>query len=352
MEVTFLIGNGFDVGTGIASRFIDFFPIYQAESLIKPDEIRMLSEEIGSDYKTWADFESALGDYTEKFSEETKDRFINQVKDFEISFIEYIKNQEKLLNFKNTSLIRGTFEKALTGFFKNDVLNTVSSNIIVRLFNNHRNEDYICNFISFNYTGIVSKCLEVVKANKTKDLKYNIGSLVNVHGKCDFYPIMGVNDAKQIKNKELANDSYFTSIIVKPKINKLIGNNNEINARDLINRSTIIVIYGMSLGKTDALWWDAIIQWLNANAERQLVLFDYDPGFQTTMPFDWIDKNERIKNKILSYSSRKDINKGLLRDRIHIAVHKNLFEMDLMKEHREFVEKAFEEMMEERMLNS
>ncbi len=352
MEITFLIGNGFDIGVGMSSRFVDFFPLYQGQSIDKPDEIRMLSEEIGSDYKTWAAFESALGDYTEKFSPDTKNNFFEQIKDFEISFIDYIKKQEELLSYKDVALIKGTFEKALTNFFSLDNLNKVSNNKITRLFQKYRNERYVCNFINFNYTDIFSKCLEVTKVNKTKELKYNIGNIINVHGKCDFYPIIGVNDISQIKNKTLANDPTFVSRIVKPTINQLLGYNNEIDARNIISRSAIIVIYGMSMGKTDALWWDTIVQWLNASPEFQLVLFDYDPDFQTTVPFDWIDKNETIKNKILSFNTQKNINTNALKDRIHIAVHKNIFEMDLMKEHRDLVDKAVNKMIDDKYLNN
>ena len=56
MNITFLIGNGFDVGMGMESKFKDFFPIYEAKSLNKEDRIKKLSQEIGNDYDTWADF--------------------------------------------------------------------------------------------------------------------------------------------------------------------------------------------------------------------------------------------------------------------------------------------------------
>lgn len=35
MNITFLIGNGFDVGMGMKSRFSDFFPKYCADSIDK-----------------------------------------------------------------------------------------------------------------------------------------------------------------------------------------------------------------------------------------------------------------------------------------------------------------------------
>ena len=35
MNITFLIGNGFDIGLGMLSRFTDYFPVYLANYLDK-----------------------------------------------------------------------------------------------------------------------------------------------------------------------------------------------------------------------------------------------------------------------------------------------------------------------------
>ena len=43
VNITFLIGNGFDVGVGMNSKFKDFFPIYQVKSIDKAPEIRQLA---------------------------------------------------------------------------------------------------------------------------------------------------------------------------------------------------------------------------------------------------------------------------------------------------------------------
>ena len=105
MNVTFLIGNGFDIGMGLNSRFKDFFPIYQIKSNNKPDRIKMLSHAIEGDYETWADFETALGKYTLEFTSETKQDFIDQLRDFENDFMEYLESQEAMLSFDSVTQI-------------------------------------------------------------------------------------------------------------------------------------------------------------------------------------------------------------------------------------------------------
>ena len=50
MNITFLIGNGFDVGLGMKSRFKDFFPIYKEKSQNKEPRIKYLSDSIEGNY--------------------------------------------------------------------------------------------------------------------------------------------------------------------------------------------------------------------------------------------------------------------------------------------------------------
>lgn len=85
----------------------------------------------------------------------------------------------------------------------------------------------------------------------------------------------------------------------------------------------------MSLGATDKNWWNEVLLWLKENSERQLVIFDYDPEFSNTSQFDWIEKEYSILDKLASYNNASEQDIEMLRPRIHIAVNKNIFEMDL-----------------------
>ena len=263
MQITFLIGNGFDIGIGLPSRFVDFFPNYCLEAREKEKKIRMLSEEIGKDYETWADFERALGGYTEKFTKDNKYDLIAQIKDFELSFIDYLKECELKLDYSDSNLIKNTFEKAIKNFYSTPNLSLESYNTVYKELYSRAHEVNKYNFINYNYTNTLNRCIEIFDKNKNKALNINTGTIINVHGKCDSYPILGVNDVSQIKNKELANDTWFTSRFVKPTINDLLRNQNNSKTTALISSSTIIIIYGMSIGETDKIWWQTILNWLN-----------------------------------------------------------------------------------------
>ena len=335
MNITFLIGNGFDVGLGMKSRFKDFFPIYREHSTKKSEKIKQLSKEIDADYKTWADFETALGEYTLKFTMDTKQDFVDQVKDFENEFIEYLKIQEEILNYEKQDL-PGFMINGLRTYYSKENLAPESSKIVKGIHTSYEYDEYTYNFVNFNYTYALEKCLSKIPQQivcnrkfRSSDRVDKIGQVVHVHGKRDLYPLIGVNDISQIANEELAKDEAFTRRIVKPTLNRLIRQGNDANATAIINQSNIICIYGMSLGRTDKKWWELLIKWLKGNTNRQLIIFDYDENYMTNTPFAWMDKEEYIFDKLKEYNADPKMKIDSLRSQIHIAVHKNIFQIDL-----------------------
>ncbi len=338
MNITFMIGNGFDVGLGMRSKFKDFFPIYKENAVDKKEQIKQLSNKIEGDYETWADFESALGKYTESFSSDNKDLFVEQIKDFEQDFIDYLKTQEERLSFDDVEGISKLITNALVNYYSLDNLSPFSNSVIKDLYSSRARENHVFNFINFNYTSVLKDCLATIKngdvhkrSSPNGSHTDKIGKVVHVHGLKDSFPIIGVNDVEQISNKELANDVDFIKNIVKPIMNERIRMNYDKDASELISKSTIICVYGMSLGKTDKKWWDMLINWLAYDRNRHLIIFDYDKNYTSSTPYDLIEKQDELVGKLANYSNKKVSDIFILRDRIHLAIHKNIFEIDLRK---------------------
>ena len=83
MKITFMVGNGFDIGLGIESSYIAFYNWYckrpskeEHIQMFKKDIMNDMSRDIPADEKTWADFELGLGEYTANFTKETVYKFI------------------------------------------------------------------------------------------------------------------------------------------------------------------------------------------------------------------------------------------------------------------------------------
>ncbi len=346
MNITFLIGNGFDVGLGLHSKFSEYFPRYIEESKNKNNTLSALAKEIDSNEEEWAYFEKKMGEYTEKFTKETINDYKAQFKDFEVNFIKYLQKEERTLSYSNAKLLQ-VFETALMTFYTNKNLSSASADMITKQFLRYRRESCVFNFISFNYTDALEKCLAVfpdgvISKRTFEGIGYlnRIGKVIHVHGTKTNVPIMGVNDVTQIKNSELAKDSRFVRYIVKPLNNQANRTNNDQYATDLIVNSHIICIYGMSLGETDKKWWNYILKWLSEEPNRQLVIFIYDEKYTSGSQFDQIDKEDSVIDLFNSYSTSEKIDVEALRDRIHIAIHKNIFSINLRKNEKNILDEV------------
>lgn len=339
MNITFLIGNGFDIGLGLASSFKDFFPIYFAKSLRKDPRIKQLSEHISDDEDTWSYFERQMGQYTAEFNIESARDFIDQLNDFTSEFMSYMRSQEERLSFSSERSISATMQKALTDFFAPSVLPVGSAIQIASIFERSASEEHKYHFVSFNYTDALQNCLKTINNGVVATRQYGsvarkdtLGKLVHVHGTIAQFPIMGVNDTSQIANQSLATSSSFADRLIKPQINRRLRMNFDAQAKEVINSSKILCIYGMSLGSTDRDWWDHVIKWLYGDTSRQLIVFLHDPQYNPSIPQNWIDKEDEIINLFVQYCKNPSIAVDKLRNRIHIAINQNLFSTNLTEE--------------------
>ena len=70
-NITFIIGNGFDLRVGLATRYIDFYKVYckikdDDSGLIRHFKLDILQDEKRV-WKNWADFELGMGKRADMF---------------------------------------------------------------------------------------------------------------------------------------------------------------------------------------------------------------------------------------------------------------------------------------------
>ena len=63
MNVTFLIGNGFDLGIGLKTAYSDFYNVYCKSDSNDSLAVKKFKSEIQGNYENWSDFEAAFGEY-------------------------------------------------------------------------------------------------------------------------------------------------------------------------------------------------------------------------------------------------------------------------------------------------
>ena len=66
MNVTFLIGNGFDLGIGLKTAYSDFYDVYCHPLDRDGMQIRRFKSDLLTNYENWSDFEMAFGELIEQ----------------------------------------------------------------------------------------------------------------------------------------------------------------------------------------------------------------------------------------------------------------------------------------------
>ncbi len=333
MQITFLMGNGFDIGIGLKTSYEDFYQHYCKVKPTDNDNIRAFKEllskrELGEikEVIDWADFEKAFGQHSASFKIEEKDAYKDRFEDFVRKFNAYLEEEEKRVDYSNESEIISVMKQAVTTYYQK--LRPGESEVIQKIYNSNTSVRYY-NFISFNYTKTVDKCAKLLKKELDKTPTQRLDQVLHIHGYIEENMIMGVNDPSQITNPAFASDTDIALELVKPEQNLDARTNYERHVISVLNNSNIICVYGMSLGETDAKWWQHIAGWLEKDIHHILVILTYKDKYDERYPFEQRKSIRPVITRFLSYSKQADEVKNKIKKQIFVGVNKLVFKMDL-----------------------
>jgi len=210
-----------------------------------------------------------------------------------------------------------------------DELRPVPKQTIIGLINNSTVKKY--HFINFNYTRTLDRCIELATSSSSalpsvEGLKEDkIGTVIHIHGTVERDMIMGVNDESQIANKPILSSRKIMRTFIKPLACKEIKQGNVEKCNDDINGSTIICVYGMSLGDTDAIWWRNLAIWLHEIGERQVILYIHSSNYNGVLQANYADIEDDIQDRFFRHSNFSNEQIEKLRNRVHVVINCNLF---------------------------
>lgn len=332
MNITFLMGNGFDIGLGLKTSYEDFYPHYCEVQPTDNDNIQafkklLRNRNLGEvkNIINWADFEKAFGQHSSSFKIEEKDAYMERFEDFVRQFNAYLEDEEKRVDYSKEAEITRIMKQAITTYYQ---LRPAEQEAIQHLYNSITSTRYY-NFISFNYTKTVDKCAKLLKNDLDKTSSLSLGKVLHIHGYIEENMIMGVNDPSQITNPAFASDTDIALELIKPEQNLDARTNYERQVIDVLNDSNIICIYGMSLGETDAKWWQHIAGWLEKDRQNKLVILSYKKNYTKRFTFDQHKSRAPILTQFLSYTNRTDEVKDKIRKQIVVGINHLVFSMDL-----------------------
>ena len=333
MNITFIIGNGFDLNLGLETSYEKFYDYF----IPKASEDNTIKNWIIDDHniKLWSDYERRLGEKTTDLSRSDVAKFIKDKEEADTLLTTYISEQQARMTKEQIDSFQSSFLTSLLEFYVG--YSERDKRKITSLFEAHNKESHKYSIIDFNYSNVVDRVFNTNQktpfhTRKLGNVVYhdNAVELLHIHGSTKQGLITGVNDATQILNAELQDDPVFLDSFVKERMNQVVGQNNTNKAQRIINESDIIVVYGMSRGITDKLWWSCILNWCIKNPQCVLVLYIYVYGPEKDMlsrlvPSALVRKNNELFDELVinGFTTEADLEK--CKDRIVLCYQNNIF---------------------------
>lgn len=331
MRITYLIGNGFDLAMGLKTSYMDFIQEYIKKQNHVPC-VKYFKKHIERNLETWSSAEEALGKHTEKYKTFNYSDFCKCYDDFIKELSHYFVEQDSQCKKPKSRKTYNAFQGAL---FKLSTLSFHPENtaLTAALSDQLEEDRYFC-FFNFNYTRVFDRCLHNYstpeKAYTLRTVNENlfgdtVGPVYHIHGTFDELMIMGVNDERQIENSALASFRDIRNRMIKPEINGALNERRFVKFREEIDRSDIIILFGMSIGPTDRTWWTQIGKWLTTDEKHQLVIFIYRPEIDGVNCGPCLDSAKETQNRFLQNTEIPKDDYKMIRPRIQIIFNHPLF---------------------------
>lgn len=328
MKVIYLIGNGFDLNLGLKTSYSDFYTYYlNIES--NDIQIAQLKEHLKHDkdnegrYQYWSDLEIAMGEYTKEFSRrEDMEKVYNDLNDNLRDYIMKIEQDNIQSGIDKDKLKRDLAhpERYLREIFKEEFRS------YVKKWETSTYETFI---ISFNYTKTIEAILNMKGSGPIEigQTIYNRSNLlypiIHIHGLSNT-PIIGLNDVSQIRNESFKEDEDTQEFLLKPKINKAVGHLNDKKSLFNISQANLIYLFGVSLGVTDKLWWEAVGERLKGDC--RIIYFVYNPN-EHPRPNELTRIRRKYKEFLLSKTQLTNEEKQEAFNKIFIVLNSDMFNL-------------------------
>lgn len=294
MNITFMIGNGFDLNLGLKTKFTDFYDTYFKSELDRdaPESVKNFIKLVLNDKETfgnldkWSDFEMAFAENFEGTVEEVGE----VLEDFTVQFAEYIRKEEEKCDYSDENVI-GLFTDFLCLSY--NFLKMRDKQLFKDILSKKGNEFWSIRCINFNYTFTFDTMFK--KINDSTDRPFEVSDLENnkityslnykkpilhIHGDLNSNIVIGVDSESQFIHKITGSEEELNDFAVKKEINFYSDSQRENNYRVIVLDSDIILMYGLSLGETDKSRWEIINSWLKVSPMKKLIYFAYQTNIK------------------------------------------------------------------------
>lgn len=350
MEITFLIGNGFDIQAGLGTTYANFYA-YLTEKAKKDDSLKenMIYKEISHEVQNhssldeakllWTDLETGLGRFTIDQEKINIENYAEAKEEIESHLRSFLKNKQDndFVSEAHTEKIDSIFKNSLSNFV--EVLATKRKQELLAPMTFSAGESVAVNILDFNFTNIFQKHYNGISSYSLGTKLRNKGNikLVNkdylkVHGGVDSeYMNVGVNDLTQLNpNFE---DHVDLPFFIKSKASDYEGELHYEKGTAMLNRSSIYIAFGLSMGQSDKRWWQLLLNKLKEREHKALIycMYTKDKTNLRSLRSNRIIEGEKERLFSLYAPSWSEREKEKVKKRIFIVLNKELFNINIAK---------------------
>lgn len=326
MDILYILGNGFDKAQGLATSYVDFYGDWLKRKPESELEQKVISV-IGSDYATWADLEEGLGKYSASWPDDYA--FLEVLNLFNRRLKEYLISQNDRL--EELALSRSTLIRDLC---QPELHLEPSGRAIYEKYVYGENRTLVnIDVVSLNYTNTFERAIAGVKPieeiQRVHQNQYYYRGILHLHGILDEMILVGVNDESQIDNESFRSSAFLRNSFIKPEINDGCMNTRNADFSRRIEAANVIVLFGVSVGVTDNVWWHAIGERMSGTSSPLLLYFPFDPSKDTVATPNY--KRLWSDHYIAFLRERMQINKSIeaLRGRIRVGINKDFLKLSV-----------------------
>lgn len=322
--ITFIIGNGFDLGMGMKTSYSDIYEEY----IKSPSNSPVISEfkkELSNRtaYDKWSDFEMGMAEYSKKLSSESE--LIECVRDFKDHMVQHLQAENQRIvdlirdNAYGDIIVR-ELDRSLGEFHGG-----FSPNVMTQLHQFIKSPFAKYSIITFNYTKVIEELLFV----KSRKHQISMPTPIHIHGSLSRDVVLGVDNIEQLDGVPYKISRKGKRAFLKTFFNEQYDTFRVSTAQKMISESSVICTYGFSMGESDKTWVNLLVDWLDKDSSHHLIVYQYDEIEYTYCNFDKLMDIEEAKKECLM--RKMGITNDNIFNQIHIPVGYDIFNFKFEK---------------------
>lgn len=321
-----LVGNGFDISVlrkynqgkmkGKTTSYSDFYDYITYFNLSDDSNIlyKKMIENKANNKENWSDFENTISELLDdkETNIEELEKCVDEFQDHFTRFLNDLVDTNTLLAL-NKDVIKNKLSKQSLQNFSNDLDNLIS----IKDDKHYKLFYYV--FANLNYTSLLDNYMYMDKSqfdpHRHKTVDTNFSFIINQKDKNAsptilssylIYEVLHLHGVQDVPRSILFGvdiPDYDAGTAPQKRLIKSYLSQYEAKYKSYIDTADLFIIYGMSLGKTDAWWLDKIYDAILSRGV-ELIIYKYGNEKEEDVKQMFIDSYIRHSN-----SNKSDIDK-------------------------------------------